>query len=560
MNCTEARDNLSALLDGELDRETAAAVEAHLAGCEACRADRDSLRALVGTLHALPKHAAPEEIEREVVSMLERDQLLAKPEAPAPRRPWGRILAASAAAAAILAAVGIYFFGGHKPAGNTELARSEAHGSGGDRYFDRMKDNQPIDDTDGDGTPAKPAGPEEYSFRGRKGGATAATAPAAPPSSGSGLSGDALAKVTSSLDAATQTPSPVPAPTPMPAKPRDLSRDGVTDDDKEVSGGLGYHWDLSARPEVFQLEIASGDAIATRARITTIASSLNIRALRPGTIELADLDRKLAEDKKVKGLPERLEDAEGKQKSRRTAEDERLREVGSKVARTARTGDEYEATWRKLLDLLPDVEDEPSPERVLVLAVPEDQLPELVAKLHADQAAAEKDKGKSELGMLAPTNEVKPATRPPAPAATSPQPEGKSDTKLAKKAPDPIDELLDALDEAAKEDAEREKMAREPYGLEAARSGHKSGSQATKTKEDVAQDAIGSRKLPPAPAEAEKKRLDHETTLAQPTPTRDSSKQQASARRLVYLQIYLTQSLPAQAKPAKPAEATPATK
>jgi anti-sigma factor RsiW len=55
---THVADELTALLDGALEPAARAAVEAHLAGCAACRAERDRLAGLLATLGRLP--AAPE--------------------------------------------------------------------------------------------------------------------------------------------------------------------------------------------------------------------------------------------------------------------------------------------------------------------------------------------------------------------------------------------------------------------------------------------------------------------------------------------------------------------
>ncbi len=43
MRCNKARKDLTAFLDGELDEKTRAGIEAHLAGCSACRWEREAL-------------------------------------------------------------------------------------------------------------------------------------------------------------------------------------------------------------------------------------------------------------------------------------------------------------------------------------------------------------------------------------------------------------------------------------------------------------------------------------------------------------------------------------
>ena len=52
-------DELTALLDGALDGARRAEVEAHLAGCAGCRAERDRLARALSALAALPPPAAP---------------------------------------------------------------------------------------------------------------------------------------------------------------------------------------------------------------------------------------------------------------------------------------------------------------------------------------------------------------------------------------------------------------------------------------------------------------------------------------------------------------------
>jgi anti-sigma factor RsiW len=52
-------DTLSAAVDGSLDRARAAALEAHLASCEACSRRIEELRAVRSTLRAMPSAEAP---------------------------------------------------------------------------------------------------------------------------------------------------------------------------------------------------------------------------------------------------------------------------------------------------------------------------------------------------------------------------------------------------------------------------------------------------------------------------------------------------------------------
>lgn len=56
---THPREDLTALLDGALAPARRAEVEAHLAGCAACRAERDALAGALAALGALPPPPAP---------------------------------------------------------------------------------------------------------------------------------------------------------------------------------------------------------------------------------------------------------------------------------------------------------------------------------------------------------------------------------------------------------------------------------------------------------------------------------------------------------------------
>ncbi len=58
--CESAQPRLESYLDGELDALSAAALEQHLAGCEACRARLEALRALRSAVRATAYHRAPD--------------------------------------------------------------------------------------------------------------------------------------------------------------------------------------------------------------------------------------------------------------------------------------------------------------------------------------------------------------------------------------------------------------------------------------------------------------------------------------------------------------------
>ncbi len=60
MNCDELQARLDAWVDGTLPAAEQATVEAHLAGCDRCRAEADALHALVAQARALPREVHPE--------------------------------------------------------------------------------------------------------------------------------------------------------------------------------------------------------------------------------------------------------------------------------------------------------------------------------------------------------------------------------------------------------------------------------------------------------------------------------------------------------------------
>ena len=60
--CTEVQDTLEAYLDNELDTDTHATVEAHIASCSMCQDEVRFIQAISGALHELPKPEPPPEI------------------------------------------------------------------------------------------------------------------------------------------------------------------------------------------------------------------------------------------------------------------------------------------------------------------------------------------------------------------------------------------------------------------------------------------------------------------------------------------------------------------
>ena len=102
MTCDEIQERLEAFVDGELEAGTAAAIEAHLAGCEACAAEHSLTEAVRRELRALPELDAPPAVLGRVLSEAGRDRFR-----PAETRPTrsGRPAWAAWAAAAFTAVV-----------------------------------------------------------------------------------------------------------------------------------------------------------------------------------------------------------------------------------------------------------------------------------------------------------------------------------------------------------------------------------------------------------------------------------------------------------------------
>ncbi len=75
MNCAATGKWIDALLDGELDPKNAAEVEAHLAGCAACKQRYEARRAVSSNIRRLDLgYAAPESLRLRIGAMLEAEQ------------------------------------------------------------------------------------------------------------------------------------------------------------------------------------------------------------------------------------------------------------------------------------------------------------------------------------------------------------------------------------------------------------------------------------------------------------------------------------------------------
>ena len=81
MNCTETRDWLDALIDGELDLSRSVEIERHLLDCPSCAASRDAMIALRERLRSgTLAMASPLTLDRRVRNTLSRE-----------RRDWSRV-------------------------------------------------------------------------------------------------------------------------------------------------------------------------------------------------------------------------------------------------------------------------------------------------------------------------------------------------------------------------------------------------------------------------------------------------------------------------------------
>lgn len=60
--CAEILDRLDAWIDGDLDETQAAAMQAHLDGCESCRHERQLAEEVLAELRAMPEFEIPERV------------------------------------------------------------------------------------------------------------------------------------------------------------------------------------------------------------------------------------------------------------------------------------------------------------------------------------------------------------------------------------------------------------------------------------------------------------------------------------------------------------------
>ena len=103
MNCAATGKWIDALLDGELDPKNAAEVEAHLAGCAACKQRYEARRAVSSNIRRLDLgYAAPESLRLRIGAMLEAEQAAAGQAVAAERAGAGAPTPAVAASARVI--------------------------------------------------------------------------------------------------------------------------------------------------------------------------------------------------------------------------------------------------------------------------------------------------------------------------------------------------------------------------------------------------------------------------------------------------------------------------
>jgi anti-sigma factor RsiW len=112
MSCAAFEDRLDDYVDGALDEASFQDVEAHLAGCAACRERERELRALLAAAAALPRTVAPpRDLWPGVAARLGRPRVVAWP-----RLPSGRPALLAAAAVLLAAVAGLALLRGSRPA------------------------------------------------------------------------------------------------------------------------------------------------------------------------------------------------------------------------------------------------------------------------------------------------------------------------------------------------------------------------------------------------------------------------------------------------------------
>jgi len=110
--CLSFGEDLSALLDGELEAGREAEVRAHLATCEPCRTHLASLASVNEGLRALVGRPVPANLEAQLFARIaaERENGVARPVSLLRRAPGGRRLGATFGAVALAAAAALALY------------------------------------------------------------------------------------------------------------------------------------------------------------------------------------------------------------------------------------------------------------------------------------------------------------------------------------------------------------------------------------------------------------------------------------------------------------------
>lgn len=103
MDCAEVREEFSALLDGELDKETRTALEEHLAGCADCLRELDRLKQVDATFRRLAPKQAPEDFDERIRAAVQPNIVSFRPPRLARKRVWPLV----ASAAGLLIVLGV---------------------------------------------------------------------------------------------------------------------------------------------------------------------------------------------------------------------------------------------------------------------------------------------------------------------------------------------------------------------------------------------------------------------------------------------------------------------
>src|SRR5438105_4469633 len=111
MRCEDVRPLISAGLDGELEADRAARLQAHLASCALCTAEREALTTTVRLLRAIPEEEPPAELRRRIgVALLDAQRRSERRwlGLPALARPRGAVWAWGGAFGAVAAVVALH--------------------------------------------------------------------------------------------------------------------------------------------------------------------------------------------------------------------------------------------------------------------------------------------------------------------------------------------------------------------------------------------------------------------------------------------------------------------